>query len=85
MHTLTMPYNVPACSLKVTLALTNKVPVTPFAPGSPEGVFAMERLLDRVAAGLRLDRGGCSQRNLVRREQMPCSAVQDTRGRTRRN
>ena len=68
MHTLTMPYNVPACSLKVTLALTNKVPVTPVrGAGQPQGVFAMERLLDRVAAGLRLDRADVRNRNRVRR------------------
>ena len=29
MQTLTMSYNVPACALKVILAATNKVPVTP--------------------------------------------------------
>ena len=80
MQTLTMPYNVPACSLKVTLALTNKVPVTPVrGAGQPQGVFAMERLLDRVAAGLRLDRADVRKRNLVRREQMPCSKPFKTR------
>ena len=80
MQTLTMPYNVPACSLKVTLALTNKVPVTPVrGAGQPQGVFAMERLLDRVAVGLRLDRAEVRKRNLVRREQMPCSKPFKTR------
>jgi aerobic carbon-monoxide dehydrogenase large subunit len=80
MQALTMPYNVPACSLKVTLALTNKVPVTPVrGAGQPQGVFAMERLLDRVAAGLRLDRADVRKRNLVRREQMPCAKPFKTR------
>jgi carbon-monoxide dehydrogenase large subunit len=80
MQTLTMPYNVPACSIKVTLALTNKVPVTPVrGAGQPQGVFAMERLLDRVANGLKLDRVAVRRRNLVRREQMPCPKPFKTR------
>jgi len=80
MQTLTMPYNVPACSLNVTLALTNKVPVTPVrGAGQPQGVFAMERLLDRVAAGLMLDRVAVRKRNLVRKEQMPCRKPFKTR------
>jgi aerobic carbon-monoxide dehydrogenase large subunit len=80
MQTLTMPYNVPACSLKVTLALTNKVPVTPVrGAGQPQGVFVMERLLDRVAKALDIDRVTVRKRNLVRREQMPCSKPFKTR------
>ena len=39
----------------------------------------MERLLDRVAVGLRLDRAEVRKRNLVRREQMPCSKPFKTR------
>ena len=80
MQILTMPYNVPACSLKVTLALTNKVPVTPVrGAGQPQGVFVMERLLDRVAKALCIDRVAVRKRNLVRREQMPCSKPFKTR------
>jgi carbon-monoxide dehydrogenase large subunit len=80
MQAMTMPYNVAACSLKVTLALTNKVPVTPVrGAGQPLGVFAMERLLDRVAKELKLDRVAVRRRNLVRREQMPCSKPFKTR------
>ena len=49
-QTMTMAYEVPACDLNVKLALTNKVPVTPVrGAGQPQGVFVMERLLDRVA------------------------------------
>ena len=80
MQALTMPYNVAACSLKVKLALTNKVPVTPVrGAGQPLGVFVMERLLDRVAKELKLDRAAVRRRNLVRREQMPCSKPFKTR------
>jgi carbon-monoxide dehydrogenase large subunit len=74
MQTLTMPYNVLACALNVTLAATNKVPVTPVrGAGQPQGVFAMERLLDRVARELKLDRALVRRRNLVRPDQMPCA------------
>ncbi len=80
MQTLTMPYNVAACALKVTLALTNKVPVTPVrGAGQPQGVFAMERLLDRVANELKLDRADVRRRNLVRPDQMPCAKPFKTR------
>ncbi len=74
MQTLTMSYNVPACALNVTLAATNKVPVTPVrGAGQPQGVFAMERLLDRIARELELDRAEVRSRNLVRPEQLPCA------------
>jgi carbon-monoxide dehydrogenase large subunit len=80
MQAMTMPYNVAACSLKVTLALTNKVPVTPVrGAGQPLGVFVMERLLDRVAKELNLDRAAVRRRNLVRGEQMPCAKPFKTR------
>ncbi|AMN44186.1 xanthine dehydrogenase family protein molybdopterin-binding subunit [Rhodoplanes sp. Z2-YC6860] len=80
MQAMTMPYNVPACSLQVKLALTNKVPVTPVrGAGQPLGVFAMERLLDRVAMELKFDRADVRRRNLVRREQMPCPKPFKTR------
>jgi aerobic carbon-monoxide dehydrogenase large subunit len=77
---MTMAYNVPACALKVTLAVTNKVPVTPVrGAGQPQGVFAMERLLDRVACELGLDRAAVRSRNLVRPDQMPCDKPFKTR------
>jgi carbon-monoxide dehydrogenase large subunit len=80
MQAMTMAYNVPACALKVTLAVTNKVPVTPVrGAGQPQGVFAMERLLDRVARELGLDRAEVRSRNLVRPDQMPCAKPFKTR------
>jgi carbon-monoxide dehydrogenase large subunit len=80
MQAMTMAYNVPACALKVTLAVTNKVPVTPVrGAGQPQGVFAMERLLDRIARELQLDRAEVRSRNLVRHDQMPCAKPFKTR------
>jgi carbon-monoxide dehydrogenase large subunit len=71
--TVPLPYNVPAYHLRATLALTNKVPVTPVrGAGQPQAVFVMERLLDLAARELKIDRVEIRRRNLVRPEQMPC-------------
>ncbi|MGI9386529.1 MAG: xanthine dehydrogenase family protein molybdopterin-binding subunit, partial [Methyloligellaceae bacterium] len=71
---LPLPYNVPAYALDISVALTNKVPVTPVrGAGQPQGAFIMERLLDRAASELGLDRAEIRTRNLVRPEQMPCT------------
>lgn len=81
MQALTMPYDVTACSVDVTMVVTNKVPVTPVrGAGQPQGVFAMERLLDRVARELGLDRAEVRRRNLIRADQMPYAKPFKTRG-----
>ncbi len=78
---LTLPYNVPAYHLDIKLALTNKVPVTPIrGAGQPQGAFVMERLIDRIAAELNLDRAEARRRNLVGPEQMPCEKPLRVRG-----
>ncbi len=80
---LPLAYNIPAYHLDVYALLTNKVPVTPVrGAGQPQGVFVMERLLDRVAAGLSMDRAEVRRRNLVRAEQMPCRKSLRLRGGT---
>lgn len=54
------------------VAQTNKVYVIPVrGAGYPEGAFVMERLLDRVASGLNIDRAEIRLRNLVPLEKMP--------------
>ena len=51
------PYVVPAYALELTVVLTNRVPTTVVrGAGRPQAVFAMERLMDRVARELKLDR-----------------------------
>ena len=68
-----LPYEVPVYRLEVRLALTNKVPVTPVrGAGHPQGIFAMERLLDRAARELGIDRADIRRRNLVPGGKMPC-------------
>ena len=66
------PYVVPAYQLETKVVLTNKVPTTPVrGAGRPQAVFAMERLLDRVARELQLDRAEVRRRNFIQPEQMP--------------
>jgi carbon-monoxide dehydrogenase large subunit len=80
-QTVTLPYEVPAYALNVKLALTNKVPVTPVrGAGQPQGAFAMERLLDRVARELKLDRAEVRRRNLIAAEKMPYKKPLKARG-----
>jgi carbon-monoxide dehydrogenase large subunit len=66
------PYVLPAYELRVLVAETNKVATMPVrGAGYPEGAFAMERLLDRIAGDLGLDRAEVRRRNLVPPDKMP--------------
>jgi aerobic carbon-monoxide dehydrogenase large subunit len=66
------PYIVPACSMDVAVAQSNKVPVSSVrGAGYPQPAFAMERLMDRVAAELKLDRAEVRRRNMIPAEKMP--------------
>ncbi len=66
------PYILPAYELEVLVVETNKVATMPVrGAGYPEGAFAMERLLDRIAGELKLDRAEVRRRNLVPPEKMP--------------
>jgi aerobic carbon-monoxide dehydrogenase large subunit len=70
--TMPGPYVIPAYRLETTVVLTNKVATTPVrGAGRPQAVFAMERLLDRVARELGLDRAEVRRRNFIQPEQMP--------------
>jgi carbon-monoxide dehydrogenase large subunit len=69
---VTGPYVVPSYELEVFVAQTNKVFTIPVrGAGYPEGTFVMERLLDRVARELRIDRAVVRARNLVPPDKMP--------------
>jgi carbon-monoxide dehydrogenase large subunit len=66
------PYVLPAFQIDVRVVETNKVATMPVrGAGYPEGAFAMERLLDRIADDLGLDRAEVRRRNLVPPEKMP--------------
>ena len=69
---LSGPYMLPALSIDVTVVATNKTPVSSVrGAGYPQAAFAMERLLDRLARELRLDRTEVRRRNLIPAEKMP--------------
>ncbi|CRD68478.1 dehydrogenase/oxidase [Bordetella pertussis] len=69
---MTGPYVVPAFSLDVSVAYTNKVPVaTVRGAGYPQAAFVMERMMDRVAAELGIDPGECRRRNLIGPAKIP--------------
>jgi carbon-monoxide dehydrogenase large subunit len=66
------PYVLPALHLDFAACLTNLAPVTSSrGAGRPQGTFAMERLLDRVAEMLGITRDEVRRRNLIGPEQMP--------------
>jgi len=69
---LSGPYRLPALAMEVTIATTNKTPVSSVrGAGYPQAAFAMERLLDRVARELHLDRAEVRRRNLIPPVKMP--------------
>ena len=70
--TLTGPYMVPALAMEVVAVHTNKAPVSSVrGAGYPQAAFAMERLMDRLARKLKLDRAELRRRNLIPAEKMP--------------
>jgi carbon-monoxide dehydrogenase large subunit len=78
--TLTGPYMVPALAMDVTVTTTNKTPVSSVrGAGYPQAAFAMERLMDRAARELKLDRAELRARNLIPPEKMPYKKPLKTR------
>ena len=66
------PYVLPAYRLDIAWCLTNAVPCAPTrGAGRPQGMYVMERLLDRVAEKLGLSRDEIRRRNLIQPAQMP--------------
>jgi carbon-monoxide dehydrogenase large subunit len=66
------PYVIPNFKIELIAAYTNKISTTPVrGAGRPEGVFVMERLMDRAARELKLDPAELRRRNFIKPEQMP--------------
>jgi aerobic carbon-monoxide dehydrogenase large subunit len=69
---LTGPYVVPAFAMDVRVVLTNKTPVSSVrGAGYPQSAFAIERVMDRIASELDLDRAEIRRRNLIAADDMP--------------
>ena len=66
---------MPAYRLQVSVVHTNKVPVaTVRGAGYPQAAFVMERMLDRIAQGVGIDRAECRRRNLIPADRIPTSS-----------
>lgn len=69
------PYVIPAMGAKLDVVYTNKCATSPVrGAGRPQAVFAMERILDKAARALGMDRAELRWRNLIQPEQMPYDA-----------
>jgi len=66
------PYKPGAYRVEFWSLYTNTVIVTPYrGAGRPQGVFAMERTMDAIAAFLGLDRAAVRERNFIQPDEMP--------------
>ena len=69
---MTGPYRVERTQASVTCVVTNKTPAGAYRGyGQPEGVFALERLLDKAGRALDIDAVEIRRRNLLRPEDLP--------------
>lgn len=74
------PYIVPNYEIDVHVVETNAVAAAPVrGAGYPEGNYTMERLLDRAAQGLGIDRAEIRDRNLIPVEKIPYETPLKTR------
>src|SRR5581483_5749711 len=73
------PYRVGAYRMAGHIRLTNKTPCGTYrAPGRFESTFVRERLMDAIAARLRIDPIEIRRRNLIAAHEMPYARPLDT-------
>lgn len=66
------PYRVPALRVRFRDVYTNCTPTSPYrGAGRPHACFVIERVMDRIAADLGLDRAEVRRRNLIQPDEMP--------------
>ena len=66
------PYVIPNFRIELNAIYTNMISTTPVrGAGRPQGVFVMERLMDRLAETAGLDRAEVRRRNFITPAQMP--------------
>ena len=66
------PYRVPALRVRFRDVYTNCTPTSPYrGAGRPHACFVIERVMDRIAADLGLDRAEVRRRNLIQSSEMP--------------
>ena len=65
-------YRTPAISVEVTTVFTNTVPTDAYrGAGRPEACYVLERLADKAASELGMDRAEIRRRNMIPPEAMP--------------
>src|SRR2546430_2910164 len=70
--TLPGPYRLKNYYSEFKVLYTNKVPVSPYrGAGRPHAVFVMERIMDRIASELHLDRAEVRSRNFIAYDEFP--------------
>jgi carbon-monoxide dehydrogenase large subunit len=66
------PYRIPHYRSEIFSVVTNKTPLNVYrGAGHPQAVFCMERLMDRIAADLKIDRAELRLMNMLTPEEMP--------------
>jgi len=76
LYTLTGPYRIPNFEAELLAVMTNKAPYVAYRGyGQPEGVFAVERMIDRVARELKMDPAELRLKNMIRTEEFPYVAA----------
>ncbi len=69
-------YTTPLLEVSTRCVVTNSTPIGAYrGAGRPEGNYFMERLVDRAAAELGIDRVELRRRNQIRPEQLPYDAA----------
>jgi CO/xanthine dehydrogenase Mo-binding subunit len=66
------PYRLDNYRYAFTALFTNRVPTSPYrGAGRPHGAFVMERVMDRLAVELGIDRAEIRRRNFIRPDEFP--------------
>ena len=66
------PYRLDNYRYDFTALFTNRVATSPYrGAGRPHGAFVMERVMDRLAAELQLDRAEIRRRNMIQPDEFP--------------
>jgi aerobic carbon-monoxide dehydrogenase large subunit len=69
---LSSVYVIPAIHIGVKMVLTNAAPLGPYrGAGRPEAIYLLERLIDRAARAMDIDRAELRRRNLIAASAMP--------------
>lgn len=73
---LSSVYRIPSIQMRSRLVFTHMMPHGPYrGAGRPEAIYMIERLMDKAAASLGMDRVDLRRRNLISATDMPYAAA----------